>query len=80
MNICMTFRENGRQSGAMFREAGGQFRFGFGDKIMLTAVKDYEKLDNLPSIEGVPLIGDISFTQLHLEPLSNAELEALLTL
>lgn len=41
---------------------------------------DYEGLDNKPSIEGVPLIGDTSFPSLNLNALSNIELENLLTI
>lgn len=43
-------------------------------------VDDYNVLENKPSIEGVPLIGDQSFAQLHMNSLTNAEIEALLNL
>ncbi len=41
---------------------------------------DYNALSNKPSIEGVPLIGDQSFAQLHMNSLTNSEIEALLNL
>ncbi len=42
------------------------------------AEKDYEKLINLPKINGVTLIKDKSFEALGLESLANSEIEALL--
>ncbi len=48
-----------------------------GDRQIMT-INDYEKLDNIPSIEGVPLIGDKTFTQLHMSRLTNTDIEALL--
>jgi len=39
---------------------------------------DYGELMNKPTIEGVPLEGDTSFPMLHLNALSNTELENLL--
>lgn len=41
---------------------------------------DYNMLANKPSIEGVPLVGDQTFEQLRLTPLTNMEIEALLNL
>lgn len=41
---------------------------------------DYNDLENKPSIEGVPLIGDSSFPILGLTSLSNVEIENLLTI
>ena len=41
-------------------------------------VSDYERLKNLPQIEGITLIGNKSFTQLNLSRLTNSELEDLL--
>lgn len=41
---------------------------------------DYEKLNNLPQIEGVTLTGNKSYEDLKLHALTNSELEALLTL
>ena len=40
--------------------------------------KDYEELDNIPSIEGIPLIGDKTFHQLQMMRLTNSDIEALL--
>ncbi len=40
---------------------------------------DYEKLENLPQIEGVTLIGNKSFVQLNMARITNSELEELLT-
>lgn len=39
---------------------------------------DYERLRNLPSIEGVTLIGNKTFPQLNMSKLTNSEIEALL--
>lgn len=41
---------------------------------------DYEKLINKPKIEGVELIGDITFNQLNLSRVTNSELEDMLKL
>lgn len=46
---------------------------------MIERASDYEELQNLPQIEGVTLIGNKTFTQLHMSQLSNLELENLLT-
>ena len=40
--------------------------------------KDYNKLINRPSIEGVTLEGNKTFEELNLRPVTNAELAALL--
>ena len=40
---------------------------------------DYEKLNNLPQIEGVKLIGNLSHDDIKLHALTNSEIEALLT-
>lgn len=40
--------------------------------------KDYEQLLNKPSIEGVVLIGDKTFEDLHMHVLTNIEIENLL--
>lgn len=40
---------------------------------------DYNDLENKPSIESVPLVGNSTFTQLGLQSLTNQEIEALLT-
>ena len=40
---------------------------------------NYEKLENLPQIEGVTLIGNKSFAQLNMSRITNSELEELLT-
>lgn len=41
--------------------------------------KDYNELDNKPSINGVTLIGDKSFPNLNLLSLTNQEIEYLLS-
>lgn len=41
-------------------------------------LKNYEKLNNIPSIEGVPLIGDKTFAQLQMQKLTNTDIESLL--
>lgn len=45
----------------------------------IVRVGDYEELENLPQIEGVTLIGNKTFPQLHLSALTNMELDNLLT-
>lgn len=59
--------------------SNGAFDAQFGSRIV-TEIRDYEQLDNLPQIEGVTLIGNKTFPQLHMNALSNSELEELLTL
>lgn len=44
------------------------------------AVDDYNRLRNKPQIEGVELIGNKTFADLHLAALSNTEIERLLSL
>ena len=41
--------------------------------------RDYERLQNLPSIESVTLIGNKTFEQLGMSSLSNMEIEELLS-
>ena len=41
---------------------------------------NYERLENLPQIEGVTLIGNKTHDDLKLHALTNSEIEALLTL
>lgn len=41
---------------------------------------DYEELDNKPSIEGVPLVGDQTFASLTMTRITNSELEDILNL
>lgn len=48
------------------------------EQIGAGGTKDYEKLKNKPSIESVELIGDKSFEDLGLRPLTNLEIDALL--
>ena len=43
-----------------------------------TENKDYNKLANRPKIEGVMLVGDKTFEELHLNLITNAELENML--
>lgn len=40
--------------------------------------QDYEGLSNKPQIEGVTLVGDKSFSDLHFDALTNMEIEELL--
>ena len=40
--------------------------------------RDYNKLANRPKIEGVMLVGDKSFEELHMNLITNAELETML--
>lgn len=47
-------------------------------EISIEDAADYERLQNLPSIEGVTLIGDKTFPQLNMSKLTNSEIEALL--
>lgn len=41
-------------------------------------LKNYERLNNIPSIEGIPLIGDKTFAQLQMQKLTNMDIELLL--
>lgn len=41
------------------------------------ALSDYERLNNLPSIEGVTLVGDHTQEQLGVNPIGNAAILAL---
>lgn len=45
----------------------------------IVRIGNYEELENLPQIEGVTLIGNKTFPQLHLEALTNMELDNLLS-
>ena len=47
-------------------------------EISIEDAANYEHLQNLPSIEGVTLIGDKTFPQLNMSKLTNSEIEALL--
>jgi hypothetical protein len=49
-----------------------------GQTVTVSGTTDYEHLRNLPSIEGVTLIGDKTFPQLNMSKLTNSEIEALL--
>lgn len=49
-----------------------------GQTVTIGGTTDYERLRNLPSIEGVTLIGDKTFPQLNMSKLTNTEIEALL--
>lgn len=48
------------------------------NKSASTENRDYNKLANRPKIEGVTLVGDKSFEQLHLNTITNSELENML--
>ena len=41
-------------------------------------ITNYEDLENLPSIEGVPLIGNNTFSALTLTRITNSEIEDLI--
>lgn len=45
----------------------------------IVRIGNYEELENLPQIEGVTLIGNKTFPQLHLDALTNMELDNLLS-
>lgn len=49
-----------------------------GETIQPEVNRDYERLDNKPSINGVELIGDRTFEDLGEETITNAELLALI--
>ncbi len=49
-----------------------------GQTVLTSGTSDYEKLRNKPRIEGVELVGDLSFPQLNMSRLTNSEIEALL--
>lgn len=49
-----------------------------GQTVTIGGTTDYERLRNLPSIEGVTLIGNKTFPQLNMSKLTNSEIEALL--
>lgn len=59
--------------------ANGSFDASFMTR-SVTEIRDYNRLDNKPSIEGVVLIGDKTFPQLNMNSLTNHEIEDLLTL
>lgn len=48
------------------------------NKSVSTENRDYNKLANRPKIEGVMLVGDKSFEELHLNTITNSELENML--
>lgn len=58
--------------------SNGAFNADFSRRTV-TEIKDYERLDNLPMIEGVTLIGNKTFPQLNMASLTNQEIEDLLT-
>lgn len=45
----------------------------------IVRIGNYEELENLPQIEGVTLIGNKTFPQLHMNALTNMELDNLLS-
>ena len=47
---------------------------------IITDMNNYESLDNLPSIEDVTLIGNITLPEIGVDILSNMEIERLLAL
>lgn len=46
--------------------------------VVETVTRDYEKLTNKPSIEGVTLIKDKTFKQLGLEPMTPQEIDTMI--
>lgn len=58
--------------------SNGAFNADFSRRTV-TEIKDYERLYNLPMIEGVTLIGNKTFPQLNMASLTNQEIEDLLT-
>lgn len=67
-----TIRVNASVTGTMGASAA------LGQTVTVGGTTDYERLRNLPSIEGVTLIGDKTFPQLNMSKLTNTEIEALL--
>ncbi len=49
-----------------------------GQTVVTGGTTDYKKLRNKPRIEGVELVGDLTFPQLNMSKLTNSEIEALL--
>ncbi len=45
----------------------------------IVRIGNYEELENLPQIDGVTLIGNMTFPQLHMNALTNMELDNLLS-
>lgn len=75
-NAQIEFRD--REFEASFN-SNGAFNADFSRRTV-TEIRDYERLDHLPQIEGVTLIGNKTFPQLNLRSLTNQEIEQLLTL
>lgn len=53
-------------------------KFGTTSAVLLNGVSDYNGLRNKPRIEGVELVGDLTFPQLNLSRITNSELEEIL--
>jgi len=53
-------------------------KFGTTSAVLLNGVSDYNRLRNKPRIEGVELVGDLTFPQLNLSRIANSELEEIL--
>lgn len=49
-----------------------------GQTVTVNGVSDYNRLRNKPRIEGVELVGDLTFPQLNLSRITNSELEEIL--
>ena len=62
------------------RDTGGEVRMRVNESIRPGSggSSDYEDLSNKPSIESVTLMGNKTFSDLGLTPLTNEEIEALL--
>jgi hypothetical protein len=67
-----TIRANASVTGTMGASAT------LGQTVIIGGTTNYERLRNLPSIEGVTLIGNMTFPQLNMSKLTNSEIEALL--
>lgn len=50
-----------------------------GQTVLTRGTNDYNLLQHKPRIEGVELLGDLSFPQLNMSRLTNSEIEELLT-
>lgn len=66
-----TIRANASVTGTMSASAK------LGQTVTIGGTTNYEHLRNLPSIEGVTLIGDKTFKDLGDTPLTNTEIKAI---
>lgn len=75
LDIVMTIQEPPSLSFALDNTAEFQAAVG----TIAKSVNDYETLMNLPSIEGATLIGSLSLEDINVIPLTNMEIEELLS-